>query len=48
MNNNTEERADEVQGIEMIDLGDVAEETKEGGLFPTVKDSCCTYTYLPE
>lgn len=49
MNQKTEERGvEEVQGIEVIDLGDAAEETKQGSLFPTVSDSCCTYTWLGE
>ena len=41
----TEEmEAVEVQGIEMIDLGDAMVETKQGGT-PVIPDSCCTFTW---
>ena len=46
MKEKSEERGVEVQGIELIDLGDATEETKQGGFFPTVADSCCSYTYF--
>jgi hypothetical protein len=46
MKDKIEERGVEVQGIEMIDLGDAAVETKQPGSFPVVPDSCCTYTYF--
>lgn len=45
MNQKTEERKDEeVQGIEVIDLGDARVETKQNGV-PFITDSCCTFTY---
>ncbi|WP_157995263.1 hypothetical protein [Peristeroidobacter soli] len=46
MNEKIEATKDEVQGIEMIDLGDAMKETKQPGQVPVVPDSCCTYTYL--
>lgn len=36
----------EVQGIEMIDLGDAGIETKQPGSIQMVPDSCCTYTWF--
>lgn len=48
MNQKTEEKRDEeVQGIEVIDLGDARVETKQNGL-PVLPDSCCTLTYSGE
>jgi hypothetical protein len=47
MNEKIEETGVEVQGIEVIDLGDARVETKQAG-FPVVSDSCCTFTYLGE
>lgn len=45
MNQKTEERKDEeVQGIEVIDLGDARVETKQAGT-PVIPDSCCTLTW---
>ncbi|WP_157994320.1 hypothetical protein [Peristeroidobacter agariperforans] len=45
MKQKTEERKDEeVQGIEVIDLGDASAETKQNG-FPQIPDSCCTLTF---
>lgn len=49
MKEKREERKDEeVQGIEMIDLGDAMEETRQGSTFPHYLDSCCSYTWLAE
>lgn len=48
MNEKAEERGVEVQGIEVIDLGDAAEETRQQSPFPYFPDSCCAYTYLAE
>jgi hypothetical protein len=48
MKEDIQETRDEVQGIDMIDLGDAMEETRQASLFPTVPDSCCMYTYLGE
>ena len=48
MNDNTEERGVEVQGIDVIDLGDAATETKQIHPFQVILDSCCSYTYLAE
>lgn len=48
MNQKTEERRDEeVQGIEVIDLGDARVETKQNGL-PQLPDSCCTLSWGAE
>ena len=41
-----EMRDEEVQGIEVIDLGDAVIETKQGGT-PSIPDSCCTLTWGP-
>jgi hypothetical protein len=43
-----EGREDDVQGIEMIDLGDATKETRQGGIVPSFPDSCCTWTYSAE
>lgn len=48
MNEKAEEKGVEVQGIEVIDLGDAAEETKQGSPVQWFLDSCCSYTYLAE
>lgn len=48
MNEKVEERGVEVQGIEVIDLGDAAIETRQTSPFPWISDSCCAYTYLAE
>lgn len=36
----------EVQGIEMIDLGDASEETRQWSSIQTILDNCCTYTWF--
>jgi hypothetical protein len=47
MNHKTEEtRDEEVQGIEMIDLGDAVVETRQTSSVQWILDSCCAYTYL--
>lgn len=38
----------EVQGIEVIDLGDAAVETKQPSSIQWVPDTCCTFTYFGE
>jgi hypothetical protein len=48
MNEKIEATKDEVQGIEMVDLGDAVAETKQGSILPTALDSCCSYTYFGE
>lgn len=48
MKEKTQETGVEVQGIELIDLGDATTETRQGSPFPYFPDSCCTYTYLAE
>lgn len=48
MNYKTDEIGDEVQGIEMIDMGSAAAETKQGGIVTLLPDSCCTYSYSGE
>ncbi len=49
MKTKTEEtKGKEVQGIEMIDLGDAREETRQWTAIQTVPDSCCTYTWFAE
>jgi hypothetical protein len=48
MKEKSEERGVEVQGIEMIDFGDVAEETRQWGPIQQVPDTCCSYTYIGE
>ena len=47
MKEKTERRDEEVQGIEVIDLGDARMETKQFGT-PVITDSCCTFTYIGE
>jgi hypothetical protein len=37
---------EEVEGLEMIDLGDAAVETKQPHPIQQTKDSCCTWTYF--
>lgn len=44
----SEETGVEVQGIEVIELGDAAEETRQGGPIWQFLDSCCSYTYAGE
>ncbi|MFC4314940.1 hypothetical protein ACFPN2_38110 [Steroidobacter flavus] len=46
MKEKIEETRDEVQGIEMIDLGDAMVETKQPNAVQLVLDSCCTYTWF--
>lgn len=48
MKEKTEEKGGEVQGIEMIDLGDAVEETRQWGSLWEVPDTCCSYTYIGE
>jgi hypothetical protein len=36
----------EVQGIDVIDLGDASEETRQWTAIQMVLDSCCTYTWF--
>jgi hypothetical protein len=48
MNEKIEERGVEVQGIEVIDLGDAAVETKQQSPQPWIQDSCCSWTYFAE
>lgn len=48
MNEKAEERGVEVQGIDVIDLGDARVETKQPSPLPWILDSCCAYTYLAE
>ena len=48
MREKIEESGVEVQGIEVIDLGDAAVETKQPHPFQVIIDSCCAYTYLAE
>ena len=48
MKEKTEMRGGEVQGIEMIDLGDAVEETRQWGAIHQVPDTCCSYTYIGE
>jgi len=48
MNEKVEERGVEVQGIEVIDLGDATKETRQTSPVPWISDSCCAYTYLAE
>lgn len=45
---NEEMRDDFVQGIELIELGDAVEETRQTSTTPWISDSCCWYTYLGE
>lgn len=48
MKDKREEGGAEVQGIEVIDLGDAVEETRQFSTTPWISDSCCTYTYIGE
>jgi hypothetical protein len=48
MNEKIEESGVEVQGIEVIDLGDAGVETKQPSPLAWILDSCCAYTYLAE
>jgi hypothetical protein len=48
MKEKIEETGAEVQGIEVIDLGDAAVETKQQSPTPWIQDSCCTWTWLAE
>jgi hypothetical protein len=43
-----ERRDEEVQGIEMIDLGNAMVETKQPHPFQQVPDSCCSWTIWAE
>ena len=45
---NEEMRDDFVQGIELIELGDAVEETRQFSTFPGFPDSCCAYSWLAE
>jgi len=45
---NEDRRNDDVQGIEMIDLGDAVEETRQWGPLWQAPDTCCSYTYYGE
>jgi hypothetical protein len=48
MKEDIQETRDEVQGIDMIDLGDAMVETKQTSTLPWISDSCCAYTYFAE
>lgn len=48
MKEKIEESGVEVQGIELIDLGDAAVETKQPHPIMQTLDSCCTFTYFGE
>ena len=48
MREKIEESGVEVQGIEVIDLGDARVETRQTNPFQWFLDSCCAYTYLAE
>jgi hypothetical protein len=36
----------EVQGIDVIDLGDTSEETRQWNPIQQILDSCCTFTWF--
>lgn len=46
MNEKIEERGVEVQGIDVIDLGDAMVETKQPHAIQQILDSCCTFTWF--
>ena len=48
MKEKSEWRGAEVQGIEMIELGDAVEETRQNAAMSQFLDNCCQYTYWGE
>lgn len=48
MKEKREEGGVEVQGIDVIDLGDAVVETRQLSTTPWIQDSCCWYTYIGE
>lgn len=48
MKEKLEESGVEVQGIELIDLGDATVETKQPNAIMQIPDSCCSWTYFGE